>query len=67
MLTAVHRGDRLSSYSEHSSVACPRRLENLGYERFVPLMCPTCQAEFGLIDKNASAGNYLATVHGVVS
>jgi hypothetical protein len=31
----------------------------------VPLICPTCQAYFGLTE-DAHAGNHLATVHGVV-
>src|SRR5947208_14084177 len=48
-----------------SSVACPRSFSEFWDDEVVPLICPTCQAAFGLTE-NTSAGNHLATVHGVV-
>jgi hypothetical protein len=48
-----------------ASVACPWSSSGFWDAGVVPLICPTCQAHFGLIE-NANAGNHLATVHGVV-
>src|SRR4051812_42263212 len=48
-----------------SSVACPRSFSEFWDDEVVPLICPTCQVAFGLAE-NASVGNHLATVHGVV-
>jgi hypothetical protein len=48
-----------------SSVASPRSFGEFWDDEIVPLICPTCQVEFGLTE-NTNAGNHLATVHGVV-
>jgi hypothetical protein len=60
-----HTAETGRALQRPASVACPRPSGRSWDDEVVPLICPTRQANFGLIE-NASAANHLATVHGVV-